>query len=204
MTEENSGKGGLDWEAARRRLARLASEATSALSPEEEAARLEARARALARPASQASPEALLELVRLRVGEQDYALETRFALEVLRDPELVPLPGAPPLLRGLTLLRGETLAVVELAPLFGRPASASRGPVLVVGSGRPELGLRTDSVEEVLLLSRSALLPPPPTLAAQERALVAGVGRDGLLLLEGEALLGDSRLLFDLSEERTS
>ncbi len=67
----------------------------------------------------------LLEVARFRSGGQEYALETRFVHEVLRGAELTPCPGAPPVLRGLTLLRGEVLPVVELAPLFGRPASGT-------------------------------------------------------------------------------
>lgn len=199
---------GLDWDAAYRRLKRLASttEATSTADPAREAALLDERARTLARPLerhTQSGP--LLELVHFRSGEQDYALETRFVLEVLRSPEqLVPLPGAPELLRGLTLLHGEVLAVVELAPLFGRTAPATHGPVLVVGPGRPELGLRADVVEEVRVLARDSLLAPPPALGARERTLVSGISRDGIIVLEGEALLGDGRLFFDFSEERST
>ncbi|HYO57331.1 chemotaxis protein CheW [Archangium sp.] len=205
---DDAKRGGLDWAAAYERLARLAAatEATTTADPEREAALLDERARALARPLqrhTQAGP--LLELVHFRSGEQDYALEMRFVLEVLRAPEqLVPLPGAPELLRGLTLLHGEVLAVVELAPLFGRAAPATQGPVLVVGTGRPELGLRADVVEEVLVLARDTLLAPPPALGARERTLVSGISRDGIIVLEGEALLGDGRLFFDFSEERTA
>jgi purine-binding chemotaxis protein CheW len=205
---EDEKRGGLDWASAYRRLERLsaATEASATSTPEADAALLEERARALARPLSQQTRRSLLlELVHFRSGEQDYALESRFVLEVLRAPEqLVPLPGAPELLRGLTLLRGEVLAVVELAPLFGQLASSTQGPVLVVGSGRPELGLRADSVEEVLLVSRDTLLPAPAAFAALERGLVSGISRDGLIVLEGAALLEDGRLFFDISEERTA
>jgi purine-binding chemotaxis protein CheW len=199
--------GGLDWAAAYRRLGRLATaaQASTTLTPEADEALLAERARALARPLSrQTRAGPLLELVHFRSGEQDYALETRFVLEVLRSPEqLVPLPGAPEPLRGLTLLHGEVLAVVELAPLFGRSAPATHGPLLVVGTGRPELGLRADAVEEVRLVARDTLLPPPAALGAQERTLVSGISRDGFIVLEGAALLVDGRLFFDISEERT-
>ncbi|MFP2912830.1 chemotaxis protein CheW, partial [Pyxidicoccus sp. 3LFB2] len=106
--------------------------------------------------------------------------------------------GRPPALRGLTLLHGEVLPVVELAPLFGRAPTESPGPLLVIGAGRPELGLRTEEVEEVALLKGRALLPPPTTV---DTDLVSAAEEDGTLVLEGEALLGDSRLVFDLSDE---
>jgi purine-binding chemotaxis protein CheW len=74
--------------------------------------------------------------------------------------------------------------------------------VLVVGAGRPELGLCAASVEEVAPLTRAALLPAPPSLAPEGRELVSGIDREGLILLEGDALLGDSRLVFNLDGER--
>ncbi|MCP3139910.1 chemotaxis protein CheW [Pyxidicoccus xibeiensis] len=193
--------GGIDWEAARARLARLAATATQeeTLSPEAAAALLDARARALARvSAPEVDPGGSREVVRFRAAGQRYALESRFVLEVLRAPEVVALPGAPPTLRGLTLLHGEVLPMVELAPLFGRAPAGATGPLLVVGAGRPELGLCTEEVEEVTLLHGRELLPPPSTLAD---GLISAVDKEGTLVLEGEALLGDSRLVFDLSDE---
>lgn len=203
MAEQKTG-GGLDWAEAYARLARLAKagESTSALSPGEARAVLEARARELARTAAPEKPVgALLEAVRFHAGGQAYALETHFIHEVLRAPELTPLPGAPALLRGLTLLRGEVIPVVELAPLFGRAPSGAGTGVLLVGAARPELGLCVETVEEVVLLSAEALLPPPATLPPEAVPLVAGVHREGAVLLEGAALLADSRLYFELSDE---
>ncbi|MCY1018977.1 chemotaxis protein CheW [Pyxidicoccus sp. MSG2] len=192
---------GIDWDAARARLARLAAAAQEedVLAPAEALAVLDARARALARePGTEVEPGTLREAVHFRTAGQRYALESRFVLEVVRAAEVVPLPGAPPSLRGLTLLHGEVLPVVELAPLFGRAPSEASGPLLVIGEGRPELGLRTEEVEEVTLLRGRTLLPPPSTV---DTSLVSAAEEDGTLVLEGEALLGDSRLVFDLSDE---
>ncbi|WP_426755555.1 chemotaxis protein CheW [Myxococcus sp. Y35] len=200
------GSGEIDWEAVRARMARLASQEQEqgALSPEEAAALLDARARALSRvPTPAVEPGTLREVVRFKAAGQRYALESRFVLEVVRTAELVTLPGAPPALRGLTLMHGEVLPVVELAPLFGRAPSDTPGPLLVIGAGRPELGLRTEEVEEVAILAGSTLLEPPSALDDVAGSLVSAADRDGTLVLEGDALLGDSRLMFDLSDEGT-
>lgn len=203
MAERKTGQG-LDWEEAYARLNRLAKATGSShtRTPEEAQTLLDTRARELARPiVPERASDTLLEVARFRSGGQDYALETRFVHEVLRTVELTPLPGAPPLLRGLILLRGEVLPVVELAPLFGRPVSGRGLGVLLMGLGRADLGVSVEEVEEVALISRDALLPPPATLAAEAARLVSGIHREGTLLLEGEALLGDSRLVFDLTDE---
>ncbi|RKH44563.1 chemotaxis protein CheW [Corallococcus sp. AB049A] len=197
-------EGNIDWDKVRARLEALerATEARDTLTDEAAREALDARARALARPADlPVLPGSQREVVRFKAAGQTYALESRFILEVLRAPELTLLPGAPPLLRGLTLLRGEVLPVVELAPLFGRPAAQDVGPVLVVGTARAELGLRTDEVMEVAVLTGTELLPAPPSLEEAAGALVSGVSPDGTLVLEGEALLADERLVFELSEE---
>ncbi|MBM7113020.1 chemotaxis protein CheW [Archangium primigenium] len=206
--DEEPKTGGLDWTAAYRRLRQLEDTTREAATadPAQERALLDERALRLARAtAPHAEPGRLLEIVHFHAGEQDYALETRFVREVLRTSEQrVTLPGSPEQLRGVVLLHGEVLAVVELAPLFGRPASTQHGPVLVVGQGRAELGVCAERVEEVLSVSRDTLMPPPAALGAQERGLVAGLTREGIIVLEGEALLRDGRLFFDLSEERVS
>ncbi len=207
MPDERTPEDGMDWAGAYARLERLARASTEeeALAPTRAAEVLEARARQLSRPLQAPAPEsALLEVVRFHDGAQGYALESRFVHEVLRAPEPTPLPGAPELLRGLHLLRGEVLPLVELGPLFGRPATGALQLVLVVGAGRPELGLCAASVEEVAPLARGTLLPPPATLAPQSREWVSGIDREGRILLEGTALLGDSRLVFDLADERNT
>ncbi|HEX8699980.1 MAG TPA: chemotaxis protein CheW [Myxococcaceae bacterium] len=204
MAEKKPGAS-LDWAAAYARLERLA-QATqeTAATPEQTLEALETRARELARPpAPPREAGSLLEVARFRAGGQAYALETRFVHEVLRGVELTPLPGAPAVLRGLTLLRGEVLPAVELAPLFGRPASGTLAMLLVVGAARPELGLCVEEVEEVVHLPREGLLPPPASLEAETQGLVSSIHREGLIVLEGEALLKDSRLFFDIADEGT-
>jgi purine-binding chemotaxis protein CheW len=90
---------------------------------------------------------------------------------------------------------------VELPPLFGRPATHAGDILLVVGGTRPELGLCVEEAEEVTSLPRDTLLAPPSALDADARGLVSGIHREGLILLEAEALLRDSRLVFDISDE---
>src|SRR5579871_2124143 len=91
----------LDWKRARARLARAlaATEESWRLTPERARAILEERARKEAE--SEAAPAAagvVLEAVVFALGNEKYALETRFVREVVRLSDYTPLPGSPPFL----------------------------------------------------------------------------------------------------------
>src|SRR5205807_2383514 len=98
----------------------------------------------------------------------------------------------------------EPLPVFDLGALLGHagrppPAPAARvAPVLVLGEGRADLGLLVDGAEEVVERFASELGPPPPGPPAAADApppLVRAVCADGLLILDGRALLDDPRLV---------
>jgi purine-binding chemotaxis protein CheW len=99
----------IDWQNIRQRLAQVtaATEEASHLSPERAAAVLEERARALARVPSQGLPKAgLIHVATFALGNERYALDTRYVREVVRFTDYTPIPDSPDFLVGLTNLRG--------------------------------------------------------------------------------------------------
>jgi purine-binding chemotaxis protein CheW len=196
----------IDWQQVRERLARAAAATEQALHPSPERAGqvLAERARVLARvPAGAASAADLLEVVLFTLGNERYALETRFVREVIRLTDLTPLPGAPDFLAGVTNLRGQILAVIDLRKFFG---VAPRGltdltRVVVLGGDRAEFGVLADAVAEVATLRPDQVLEAPAAVAGVAREYLRGVTADALLVLAGPALLQDSRLLIDQGED---
>jgi purine-binding chemotaxis protein CheW len=166
---------------------------------------LAARARALARvpEAPPAKGDAIV-VAAFRLGGDRYALETRFVLEVARLTTFTPLPGAPPFVKGITHLRGEVLALVDLRPLLGVAEEGLRDltRVLVLGEDRPEMAVLSDSVEEVLEIRLKDLGVPPGARAGVAHTHLRGVRADGLMVLDGAALLEDRRLFVDQEEEK--
>jgi purine-binding chemotaxis protein CheW len=168
---------------------------------------LEERARALARPqVSEARVEDALEVIVFALSRETYALETRFVREVARFTEVTPVPGAPPLLVGVTNLRGEILPVFDIRRLAGTlPAGLTdESRLLVIGDDRDEdgrderdvIGLLADEVRDVVRLPRAAILEPPAALAGAGGAVLLGVRGDATIVLDGAGLLGDPRLFF--------
>lgn len=192
----------LDWDRAKDRLSRAALAADEA-SPARVREILDERARAIAQ-VPELTPEAgsLLEVMRFALGNEEYALETDCLREVLRPREITPLPGTPGFLAGIANLRGQILAVFDLRHLFGLAAGGETelSRVIVLGRERVEFGILTDAVHGVGLLRADEAREPPGSVTGMARDFVRGVTADALILLDGAALLSDSRLFIDLDE----
>jgi purine-binding chemotaxis protein CheW len=120
-----------------------------------------------------------------------FAVETAFVREVLPLPEITPLPGRARVLVGITGLRGEIVPVAAFGRLFGGMGASLPAAIylVVLGQGRAEVGVLATEIGEVYPLDQATLSP-----AGRERVLTRGVTRDGLVVLDAEALLADPRL----------
>lgn len=165
-------------EASARDLLRTPAQATELLA---------ARARALARPAAtdDSSEADTLSSLAFRVGDERIAIPLATIVAIARLGSLVPLPRAVRPVYGVTAWRGRPLTVLALQP--GRPAIGADTRLLVLGTGaRAVLAVVVDAVDEVHALSRAGLSPAG---VGPRRAYSLGVTSDGLLVLDGEALL---------------
>lgn len=158
---------------------------------------LDRRARALAVPPPAAAPAASLEALVFSLAGERYAIELRFVREVTRLVELAPVPGLPPFYSGVTNVRGEIVALVDLRGFLGVAAKgltdASRA--IVLGRRRGEFAILADELSGIVSLAESALLEPPPSLQGVGRERIRGVTADAVLVLDGRALLEDPRLI---------
>lgn len=195
----------IDWEQARRRIANCvaATEAALQLSPEQARQVLDDRAAAFALiPPAPIDGANTFEVLTFELGPERYSIHTHLVREVFRDPAITPIPGAPPFVLGITNLRGEMLAVIDLAEFFALnlPRGESFRWLIVIGGERAEFGIVCDEVSEVLTLRTDALHLPPTSLAADCREFIAGVTSDALIVLDGEVLLSEPRLYIDDSQ----
>jgi purine-binding chemotaxis protein CheW len=198
----------IDWGRIRARLEAIERMGQGTLEPTPEQARavLEARAQALARvPVAPPDASAVLTVVTFLLGDEPYAIETRFVRRVVRidDVTLTPIPGTPDVLSGVINMGGEILAVFDLRRLFGLPRGArtEQARVLVLGEDGDELGVLADVAHEVRPLRIDAILEPPGSLEGIGRTTLRGVTADALIVLDGAALLRDPRLVIDQGEE---
>src|SRR5687768_4184407 len=161
---------------------------------------LEARARQLAQVAVE-PPRAgeVLELVGFALAGERYGIESRFVREVVRLTRFTPVPGTPPFVLGVTNLRGEILALFDLRNLLDvvPEGVTDLGRIVVLGEHRREFGLLADAASDVLYVAIADLAQ---TQTAWGQAYVRGVSPGGVIVLSGEALLGDPALTVDLGD----
>lgn len=93
------------------------------------------------------------ELLPLRIGSVDFALDAGAVEEVLAGCEVVAVPEAPPAMHGLALWRSRAVAVIDLGLLTGvAPAlspSESRARTVVARHEDCHVAIPVDQVREV-------------------------------------------------------
>lgn len=123
-------------------------------------------------------------------GTELYGIALADAMEILDLPPATPVPGAPPAVEGISLVRDEVLLVLSLPRLLGRgDAVTGARSVVVVEHGGAHYGLRLDRVEGILACPESQLRP-----VDGDQADLAGVVIDETRVI---GLIGIARLLND-------
>jgi purine-binding chemotaxis protein CheW len=159
---------------------------------------LRARAEALARPAVVARrPAGELHFVVFTLDCQQFALPLAIGCGVEPQLQTTPVPCTPPWIRGLINVRGEILAVIDLAAFFGieRKASTDTDRVIVIEAGEMKVGVLADEVLGTRALVPKALAPPLPGSGGLRAEYVQGITADGITVLDAKQLFADQRLL---------
>jgi purine-binding chemotaxis protein CheW len=139
-----------------------------------------------------------VKLLCFHVAGQDFGVPIAAVKETIPERPLTRLFLVPPFVAGLINLRGEVVAVLDLATLLGLPRSADGGrrtaknivilrASLLPGArdprhaanrlaaDRPAAGLFVDGLDGVRDLADDDVRPPPATLAAEPAGYLDGV-----------------------------
>lgn len=140
------------------------------------------------------------------VGDRELAAPIDAVRETVDMRPITPVFRTPPSIAGLANLRGDILAVVDVAVMLGLPPSR-RDPstrIVVVksqemaSSGQPRVaGLLVDRLGPIRDVFDAALEPPPPTLPPSVASMLAGVAplpERPLAILDVTRLLGAPEL----------
>ena len=159
--------------------------------------KLRERARKLAHPLrDERTGEGMVMVVEFMLAGERYVLDARYVHEVVPLKEVVPLPGAPDFVLGITNLRGEICSVVDLRKIFNLPEDHGdiRRYAVILRNEDMEFGLYADSAPEVRLLPLDSLQESLPTLTDVRAEFLKGVTDEGVVYLDAVRLLSDERI----------
>jgi len=117
-------------------------------------------------------------------------------VETMRPLPVEPLAGAPPFVRGVAVVRGEPIPVVDLAYLLAGELSTAVGRFVVLRSGDRRIALAVEGVWGKRDLDSEALHSLPSLLGEARSDIVKAVALIDQRLL---TCLEAGRLLFDES-----
>ncbi len=117
------------------------------------------------------------------LGGEVYAIGILHIKEIIEYGQVTAVPMMPAFIRGVINLRGRVVPVVDLSVRFGRTAKAvGRRTCIVIlevegGTGRQEIGVVVDAVNEVLEISPEEIEPAPAFGTRIRTDFIQGMGK---------------------------
>lgn len=128
------------------------------------------------------------QLVVFSIGNEEFGVDIAQVREIVRLIAITYLPKAPSFIEGVVNLRGQVVAVIDLAKRLNIPSSP-RGEstrIVVVEFDGLTMGMIVDAVSEVLRLSSENVEEVPSVIQTEvQEHFISGVGKlkDRLLVL---------------------
>ncbi|MBU1118392.1 chemotaxis protein CheW [Patescibacteria group bacterium] len=105
----------------------------------------------------------VIQLVVFELDSEEYAVEITDIREIVRIPEITPVPDAPAFIKGIFNLRGQIVVVLDLEKKFGLKREHTKlfEHVVILESGKSVYGVLVDTVLEVLRVSKKSIKNTP-------------------------------------------
>lgn len=127
-----------------------------------------------------------IQWVTLSLDNETYGINVMQVQEVLRVPEIAPVPGAPDYVIGIINLRGNVVTVVDTRKRFGLPSREidESAQIVILESQGQIVGILVDKVAEVIELRASAIEAAPDVGKERNAQFIQGVFcQEGKLLI---------------------
>jgi len=168
------------------------------LSGKEKERLLRERARALAGESAQEEDENLyVDVLEFLLAHERYAIELTHIQEVCPLIELTPVPGTPSFVLGIINVRSRIVSIIDLKKFFDLPEQGitDLNKVIILGSPEMEFGILADSIIGARSIPAKSIQESLPTLIGIRSEFLKGVTGDRVVVLDGEKLLSEEKIL---------
>ncbi|HAO23481.1 MAG: hypothetical protein BWK80_33750 [Desulfobacteraceae bacterium IS3] len=139
------------------------------------------------------------QVVVFRLFKEEFGIQISNVREIVRMPDVTPIPRSPDYVAGICNLRGNVLPVIDMRIRFGMESqeATDHTRLLVVESGGTQNSLIVDNVREVMRMNLSDMEPPPTACLGDDRQFLSGVikidnGKRLILMLNLDELMAVS------------
>jgi len=121
----------------------------------------------------------------LRIGEEDFGVEIKRVVEIIKTQRIYSLPELPEFLSGLITVRGEVIPLLDLRRRFGISSSIKKERIIIVRCDSEKIGLLVDEIKEIISLTDREIIGPPSIFKGLKRKYLTGLGKkdDRIIIL---------------------
>ncbi len=137
--------------------------------------------------------------VTFKLGNETFGINVMQVQEVLRIPDIAPVPGAPDYVLGIINLRGNVVTVIDTRQKFGLIPNGTdeSSRIVIIEADDQVIGILVDSVAEVVELSDSMIESAPNVGNDESSKYIQGVTsheKQLVILVDLNKFLGDDEL----------
>ncbi len=137
-----------------------------------------------------------VQIVNFRLGDEEFGVDITSVKEITRVTDITRIPESSSFIQGVMNLRGQVIAVIDLAKRFGIPPReelSASARIVVTEIGSHTIGILVDEVPEVAKLAEEDIESAPEAIQGKgERDYIKGIGKLGerlIVILDLEKVL---------------
>jgi purine-binding chemotaxis protein CheW len=132
------------------------------------------------------------QLVTFELDKEEYASVITDLREIIKIPEIVPIPGSPKFIKGILNLRGQIVVIVDLEKRFSltREHKVSPRHIIIIELEENVFGVVVDEVTGVLRVPVTSIRPTPSLVSSKIQTEYL----KGVVILEDEILTQGEKL----------
>jgi len=200
IAEKEKAARSIDWRQVHGRVetAQLAVEQGCVKTQEEKIEILKERARTLSQEWEEKETyTGYIDVVAFSLAYEEYAIESAYVREVYPMKELTPVPGTPPFVLGIIIVRGQILSVIDIKKFFDLPEKGltDLNKVIIIRDDSMEFGILADVVLGTRRIMLSEIQQSLPGFTGIRAQYLKGVTRGRAAVLDAGKLLSDKNII---------
>jgi len=140
----------------------------------------------------------VIQLVGLKLGEEEYAIDVLKIQEIIRTVEITSVPRTDSFVLGVMNLRGKVIPVIDLRVRFtlDKMDFDKETRIIVVRFETENIGFVVDEVTEVIRINKKMVEPTPPLVGSVGQEYILGICKYQerlIILLDIDSVINDGK-----------